>query len=222
MGPAALGAVGRDVRVHRAGTQHRGADRRVSRPQLALQGRHQRDHAVLGHVVGTGGAAGHQSRDRRRRVDVPLLLLLDQRPEDLHAIDGAPQVDGEGPLPVIDRHLGDRAEDADAGVVAEHVHGAERVHRRLGQRLHVRQLGDVGGNADDVGPTPKLGHRGIERVLANIGEYHPHAGAGEGPGDAQPDPRRRSGDNRDFPGDVVHGALVLLDNANGGSRHGRY
>ena len=50
---------------------------------------------------------------------------------DLDAVDRSPQVDAEHPLPVVDRRLGDRGEEADAGVVAQDVDGAERVERRL-------------------------------------------------------------------------------------------
>ena len=70
-----------DVGVDRARAQHRGAHRRLGRPQLALERRHQRHDAVLGHVVGAGGAAGDEAGHRRRRVDVALVLLLDQRQE---------------------------------------------------------------------------------------------------------------------------------------------
>ena len=68
--------------------------------------------------------------DRRRVDDVALVVLAEQdRREDPHAVDDAPQVHAQRPAPVGLGALPRGAERRDAGVVADHVHRAEGVER---------------------------------------------------------------------------------------------
>ena len=78
---------------------------------------------------------------------------------------------------------------------------AERVERGLGQRLDLSELRHVGGHADRLvalrlAARPLLPSSGI---AADVGQHDSHAGAGERAGDAQPDARRRPGDDGDLP-----------------------
>ena len=68
-----------DLGADEARAQHRDAD--AARRQFEPQALRQRDHAVLGDVVGDA-AAGDQAGDRGGRDDVPALAVpLDQRAE---------------------------------------------------------------------------------------------------------------------------------------------
>ena len=87
---------------------------------------------------------------RRGVDDVPVAVLDEVRQERAVAVDDAPQVDLEHPAPlVLDDPLAARRPDAgDAGVVAQHVHAAERVDRRVAQAVDRVAVGHVRRNAD--------------------------------------------------------------------------
>ena len=91
-------------------------------------------------VVGVDGRR-RQRRDaavaRRRVHDVARVAVLEHpRHEGVDAVDDAAQVHGEGPAPVVERVLPDLAlgADADAGVVAQHVHRPVGGVRLVAQR----------------------------------------------------------------------------------------
>jgi len=54
-----------------------------------------------------------------------------------------------------------------AGVVAEHVHGAERLERARGERLHLSEIRDVGAHGQrlDAERLRRPGHRGHLRLV---------------------------------------------------------
>ncbi len=199
-GPPARHAVGADVRVHGARAQHRCVQRRLRRSKLPLEGRHERDHPVLGDVVGARRPTGNQPGDRRGRVDVPFALLLDEREERLHAIDRSPKVDAEHPLPVVDRCLAHRGEGPDPGVVAKHVDRAEPVERRLGECFDVGQPRHVRGHTHDLAACRLQGTDRLHEVrLTDVGQHDLHARGRERPSDPETDARRGAGDDRDLP-----------------------
>src|SRR5882757_11366093 len=101
-----------DLGADEARAQHRDAD--AARRQFEPQALRQRDHAVLGDVVGDA-AVGDQAGDRGGRDDVPALAVpLDQRAEDLDAPDDGPQVHAQRPVPrgIAPHAVGPAAADA--------------------------------------------------------------------------------------------------------------
>jgi hypothetical protein len=107
---------------------------------------------------------------------VPLALLADQREEDAAAVEHAPQVQVQHPLPGTLRDVGEGRSGLDAGVVAQDVHGAEAFERRVGERLDLLGARDVGADAEDVRArrADRL-DRGVERLGLDVGEDHLHA-----------------------------------------------
>src|SRR5213595_3886365 len=95
-----------------------------------------RDHGVLGHVVCTHPGRRDQSRDRRGVDDVALALREEPRHEGAHAVDHAPEVDAQDPLPVGERVLPHRAERRHAGVVAHDMRRAELRDRLAAKRFN--------------------------------------------------------------------------------------
>ena len=140
-----------------------------------------------------------------------LVLLFEQREEDLDAVDRPPQVDAQDPLPVVDRGPRDWRKHADSGVVAQHVHGAEGVDRRPRQRLDAGQLGDVGGHTDDVMPLrAQAGDRFAQRFGAHVGRDHAHASSGKRPDHAEAHTGGGAGHHGHPTFDGLHLASSLL------------
>ena len=105
-------------------------------PEILGERLREADHRVLRGVVDAEPLAGDQSGHGGGVDDVAALAAGDHaRDERLDAVDHAPEVHAEDPLPVA---MGGRPRGrpgaADAGVVAEDVHGAEARERLLGQR----------------------------------------------------------------------------------------
>ena len=114
-----LHRVAADVGIDRAWAEHRCRHIATSASELTFERCHERDHTVFGHVVGTHHAASGQTGHGRGGIDMAFALFLDQRQEDLDAIDRAPQIDVDDPLPVGEFHLLGRGRDADTCVVAQ-------------------------------------------------------------------------------------------------------
>ena len=72
-----------------------------------------------------------------------LAVRLDARHETLDAIDHAVDVDAHDPVPVLVGRLVHRAEDADAGVVADEVDFAEHAQRLVRCPVHGLAIGDI-------------------------------------------------------------------------------
>ena len=88
-----------DARLHEAGAQHRHADRRPVQPQLAMQRLGDGDDRVLRRVVGPHHRRRGEPGDRPGVDDVALVLLDEPRHERADAVDDAPEVHAEHPLP---------------------------------------------------------------------------------------------------------------------------
>jgi len=127
----------RNVGVYWSRAQHAGANRRFRQAQLDPQRVHQRNDSVLGDVIGPKHWPTGQPSHRRRGGDVAFALLLEQRQERAHAVDHRPQIDIEGPLPLVQGHLVQRAGNADASVVGHDMNRSERVERSVSKGLNL-------------------------------------------------------------------------------------
>ncbi len=165
-----------------------------------------RDDRVLARVVRPHERRGHEPGDRRGVHDVRLGLLHEQRDERANPVDHAPQVHPEHPLPGRERGLPRQSAAADARVVAEDVHAAEPLDRRVGQRLHLRGIGDVGEHPIDLGAGVQLRHRSFQRVGLHIAEHDVRTFRGEPLRERESDPAGSAGDDRDFSLEILHGS----------------
>ena len=100
-----------------------------------------------------------------------------------------------------------RADHRDAGVVAEHVRGAERVvglARPAARRPRAGRRPPASRARPEPSAAP-LGRAWRAAVRLDVGHHHLHALGGEALGEREPDPARRAGDHRDLPGEILHG-----------------
>ena len=109
-----------------------------------------RDHRVLARVVRTHERRGDEPRDRRGVHDVRFGLLHQQRHERAHAVDHAPQVDADHPLPRRERHLPRQAAAAHARVVAEARARRRSARPRRRPAPASARVGHVGDDALDL------------------------------------------------------------------------
>ena len=150
-----------------------------------------------------------QAGDRGRVDHVPLLALFEHgREERLDAVDDAPEVHAERPVPVLDGVLPELrplATTADAGVVEQQVHLAVGVQRLLGQLLDRLRARHIGQHTDNVVlRLLHLLHCGVQRLLLDIGEYDLHALASEALRERPAHPARPTGDHGHFALEVTH------------------
>ena len=89
------------------------------------------------------------------------------RDDRLNAMNGAPEVDVEQMVHVVQAAGRDRREQPDAGVVHQHVHTTELLNGAPHQRLHSQAVGHISRNNKT---TPwivdKLAGQGIQLVAA--------------------------------------------------------
>jgi hypothetical protein len=185
--------------VYGAWAEHGRADPR------AVRGEHlgQPDDPVLRGGVGAEARPGDQAGHRGGVHDVPALAVgLEYGQERVHAVDDAPQVDAEHPAPVVDCQVGDRGERPDARVVADHVHGTERLDGGAGQIGDALRVAHVDGNA---GGADLRGCR-LHGVPLDVGDDHLGALGGEPGGDALADPRSAACHHGDLPVQVGQAA----------------
>ncbi len=119
-------------------------------------------------------------------------------------VDHAEEVDGHDPLEVGQGQLGDgQPAAADTGVVAHEVHVAEVLERRRGERRDIAVQADVGRHGQHLGAAAaqRLA-RPRQHGSLDVGQHH--ALGGEAPRHGQPDARRRTGDDRDPAGELLH------------------
>ena len=130
VGPAPLGL--HHLGVDRARAEHAHPDRQLVDGQLLGQRLGDRHDRRLGRRVGPDeGHPAEQPGDGRGVHDVGRrALLAEDRQEAVDAVDHAPEVDVDHPVPVVERLVGDQVEGGHPGVVAQHVHPAEPVQRR--------------------------------------------------------------------------------------------
>jgi hypothetical protein len=130
--------------------------------------------------------------------------------ERLDAVEDAPHVDGEGPLPVVRVVLPHPAlgAGADTGVVAQHVHRAVRAVHVLGEREDLGALPDVHHAREDVGAVlAQLTGGLLQGALLDVGEDHLEPVGREAPCHREADAARRAGDDGDLSRPQFHQTL---------------
>ena len=96
---------------------------------------------------------------------------LEPRQERADAVEHAPEVDAEHPLPVRQRLVGDASERRHPGVVAEDVDAAVALPDRVRERFHRLRIADVGDVTVRFGARrAQLADRAIERRALDVGE----------------------------------------------------
>ena len=82
----------------------------------------------------------------------------------------------EHPFPVGDAVLPHQSAGADAGVVEDEVRRAEALLHRLGERVHLRRVGDVDLARQHLRAGGfHLGLRPVERILLHVDQHEVHA-----------------------------------------------
>ena len=190
-----------DLALDEAGADHRHAD--PVRQQAPAERIRQTVHGELRSRIDPRPGAGDE-RGHRRGVDdmTAVAVRLDPGDERHDAVDDAAEVDAEHPVPVLVRRVGDVVEEVDPGVVAEHVHVAERPLRLVRRACECLPVGHVQPDREDVGA--ECGRRLLEVVSPYIGDRDLHAGGDECPGQAEADPAPASRDEGDLAFDVPH------------------
>jgi hypothetical protein len=138
-----------------------------------------------------------------------LAVRADPGQEGLQAVHDAAQVHREPEIPVFVRDALERALDADAGVVHEHVHLAELALGLGRSGPHRRTIGDVDAYRMDAARLAALfetRERFVDVILAQVREHDLHARIDEHARDAKPDAARPTGDECDFSRYVLHPA----------------
>ena len=106
----------------------------------------------------------------------------------VQAVDHAPQIHAEHPLPVREGLVRDQATAADTGVVAEQMRGSEPLTHLVGKRLHGGGVADIGAHPDDA----ELVRSRSERACLDVRDHDVHAHVAEasrkGLADATPPP----------------------------------
>ncbi len=121
------------------------------------------------------------------------------------AVEQAEEVHAEHPLPVGGGALPGDPGLEHAGVVAEQVHRAEAVVRRVGEGPHLGLAAYVGADPERLGAEARrLGDRLVEGGRLDVGEHDVHPLAGGVAGEPTADPARGAGDDGDAPDEVVH------------------
>ena len=91
-------------------------------------------------------------------------------------MEDAGEVGVDEPRPLLGRHLGDRAADADAGVVDQHVEAAEALHGRVYGAAHGGAVAHVAGHAHHPrGVVDRSGQRVLgaqDAVIGGAGDDH--------------------------------------------------
>ncbi len=171
-----------DARGHEEGAQHAGADLVGDQGQVLVQRLGQAHHGVLADVVdahvGRRQQPGHAGRvdDVALEGRIGLGRLQHHGREQPHAVDHAPEVDAQHPLPIFQRVLPDQPARAHACVVEHEVRRAELLAHLVGQGLHLGCVGHIHAACQHTHALPfELGGSLVQRLLLHIDQHQVHA-----------------------------------------------
>src|SRR5258705_2708671 len=205
-GTAALDDGGEDAAVDQAGPDAIDAD--AGAGAFPRRGFRQPDHRVLARAVYRDLRRSQQARDRGGVDDAALVLLEHHRQHVLHAQEHADDVDVEHPAKTLQRIFDDRLDIAlDAGVVVEHVDGAEPVDRGADIFGDLVFPGDVGFHRERLRRGRQILDRGFEVFLAAVDRDDAGAALGQEPDGRATDDAGRAGDDGDLavqPNSIGH------------------
>src|SRR5204863_5315694 len=119
-------------------------------------------------------------------------------------VEDAAEVGVEHLAPVVEAHVGDAAELADAGVVDEDVHAAETADGFVDEPLRLGRLADVGAEREDAGAAAQGPDGFLQLGVVPRADRDLHAALKKRPRDRQPDPFRTARDNADHPVSIIH------------------
>ncbi|CAB4889214.1 unannotated protein [freshwater metagenome] len=118
----------------------------------------------------------------------------------MDAVDDAPQVDVEHPLPVIKREVSHATHRSDTGVIDNDVDLAESLNNAVCERLNGCGAGHVYLNARHA----KFGGGSGDSRFVHAGDDDGGAGFFQALRNSFANSRRTSGDDCDFSGEVLH------------------
>ena len=133
------------------------------------------------------------------------------RQERVQAVDHAPQVHAEHPLPVGEGLVHDQPAAADARVVAQQMCGAEPLTNVVRERLHRSRVADVGAHPHHA----ELGRRRIERTSLDVGDHDVHARIAESSRERLADATCAARHDRDFAPEHAHAAESTVRSVGG-------
>ena len=159
----------------------------------------QPDHGVLAGAVDRDIGRADQAGDRGGVDDAALVLLEHHRQHMLHAQEDADHVDVEHPAKRLQRIFRDRRDVAlDAGIVVEHVDGAELVDGGADIVGDLVLAGDIGGDRQRLRRGRQILDRGLQVLLLAVDCDNTRAALGQQPHGRGADDAGSAGDDGDL------------------------
>ena len=201
--PVAVGV--EDAGGHEARAERGDADLRACGCQFVVEGLGDCGHGVLGGVVGPDLRKGRVSRHRCGDDNVAVVLFQQAAEVDVQAVDHAPEVDAQDPLPVSERPLDHQPATGHPRVQAYHVGSTEPGVYFCGEGPEGPDVGHVTLATEDLcSSLPEVENSPVQGVLLYVADGHLHARCGEPVGESQAHARGASGDDDDLAVQVSH------------------
>ena len=177
--------------------------------KLVVEGLRDGDHSVLGGVVGADVGVRGVACDRAGVHDVAVAVLHEVGQKHPDAVDHAPQVHPEGPLPVGGGQFVHLSACAHTGVVAHHVHLPKPGKGGFGQFVHVSLRTHVGEHAHCIHTgIVQFGHCGVHGRALHIADQDAGPGGAESVGHGPAHSAGPPGDDCCFALKSVHGPTL--------------
>ncbi len=136
-------------------------------------------------------------------------LGLDDRDDQLGAVDHPAEVDGHGLVPAVELRVVGGPAAVHAGVVAEHVDPAEDGQRLLHRRLEVAAFSHIGAYEGDRVVALERGLRLLDVLHVPVGDHDFHPFGKEGADHAKADPVGAAGDEGHLSRQILHDSLLF-------------
>ncbi len=136
-----------------------------------------------------------------------LALGLDDRHDQLGAVDHPAEVDGHGLVPGVEIRIVGRPAAVHPGIVAEHMDAAEGLQRLVHGRLQIAPVSHIGADEGDRIVSRERRPGLVDVRHAPVGDHNLHAFGEKRAHHAEADAVRAAGDERDLPRQILHGDL---------------